>query len=279
MILLPLPDKDSLVILNEVIAERAAGSNAAYFNGLAEEWRARLVAYIDGKGSPEHVPTWPQIQPNKGRFLNLYGTAKKDSSQYPVLKRMRDDHGLNYCPACGEPGSPNTLDHYLPKGKYPHFCVTPLNLFPMCDACQDWKDEKTGNAASPRFFIHPYYDVFVAEQVLNLTISPPFDAPTFKIGPREGLLPAQEGLVASHIRELGLPERFASFFKNEYLRLLRQVDFLRRKDLGVQDYLQTFQARFANGERNVWDHVLYSSVLSNDELLDYLTNGELKDYR
>lgn len=279
MILLPTPNTDSLGLLNAVIAERSAGSNAAYFDGLAEEWRARLAAYIDGKGSPERVPTWPQIQRNKARFINLYGSAQKSSAQYPVLKNMRDSHGLNYCPACGEPGSPNTLDHYLPKGKYPHFCVTPLNLFPMCDACQKWKSEKTCDAESPRFFIHPYYDVFVAEQVLKLTITPPFDAPKFEIGPRDDMLAAQERLVASHIRELGIPERFALFFKTEYLRLLRQVAFLRRKDLGVRDTLQTFQAKFADGERNVWEHVLYSSVLTNDELLDYLTNGELKDYR
>lgn len=279
MIRLPMPETDSLTLLNAVIAERGAGVNAGYFSGLAEEWRARLATYIDRAGSPEHVPTWPYIQPNKRRFLNLYAAAHESSSQYSVLKRMRDDHGLTYCPACGEPGSPNTLDHYLPKGKYPHFCVTPVNLFPMCDACQAWKKEKTGNAETPRFFIHPYFDVFVAEQVLDLTIGAPFDAPEFKLGPRGGLPEEQELLVESHIRELGMPERFVSFFRTHYLRLLRNVVSLRRSGLNVRDNLEAFQGAFAASDRNVWDHVLYSAVLGNHQLMDYLENGELRAYR
>ena len=149
---------DSLELLDAVIGERQGGRNVAFFNGIAAEWRTRVQAYIEHGGSPEYVPPWAGIEPRKATFLNLYGS--RDGVQKPVLTRMRDDHGLNYCPACGEPGTPNTLDHYLPKDSYPHFCVTPLNLFPMCDACQEEKGTKTGDADSPRFFIHPYFDVF-----------------------------------------------------------------------------------------------------------------------
>ena len=67
-----------------------------------------------------------------------------------MLQSLRN-HDLQLCPACGEAGAPNTLDHYLPKGKYPHFCVTPHNLFPMCDACQRRKGDRTGDENNPRF--------------------------------------------------------------------------------------------------------------------------------
>src|SRR3546814_3004594 len=84
-------------------------------------------------------------------------------------------HELNHCPACGEPGTPNTLDHYLPKGRYPHFCVTPLNLFPMCDACQQAKGEKTGDADSRseehtselQSLMRISYAVFCLKQTIN----------------------------------------------------------------------------------------------------------------
>ena len=47
-------------------------------------------------------------------------------------------HGV--CPFCGV-GTVNTLDHYLPKKRFPVFSVTPNNLIPACTWCQGAKDE------------------------------------------------------------------------------------------------------------------------------------------
>lgn len=124
----------SVRLVTDVVEERKNGKNAKYFADIAPEWRQRVQDYIARSGSPAHVPLWPAIAPNKISFLNLYLHPAAGSAQGIALAEMRRSHRLNYCPACGEPGTPNTLDHYLPKTLYPHFCVTPLNLFPMCDA-------------------------------------------------------------------------------------------------------------------------------------------------
>src|SRR3546814_3170444 len=50
---LPRPTACSLALLDAVIAERQGGANAAFFNGLASEWRERVRAYIERAGSPE----------------------------------------------------------------------------------------------------------------------------------------------------------------------------------------------------------------------------------
>lgn len=42
------------------------------------------------------------------------------------------------CPLCGI-GPVTTLDHYLPKSRYPIHSVNPLNLVPACVSCQDGK--------------------------------------------------------------------------------------------------------------------------------------------
>ena len=42
------------------------------------------------------------------------------------------------CPLCGV-GHVTTLDHYLPKSRYPIHSVNPLNLVPACVSCQDGK--------------------------------------------------------------------------------------------------------------------------------------------
>lgn len=278
VMLLPKPATCSLQLVDDVVAERQDGRNAGFFAGIAKEWRNRVQKYIDGKGSPEVVQTWPDIEHKKNSLLNLYLSPEKGSVQSNILAKMRC-HSLNLCPACGESGRPNTLDHYLPKGKYPHFCLTPLNLFPMCDACQMIKKEKTGDAADPRFFIHPYFDVFVANQVLELSINPPFDAPTFDLGPVAGLSVQQHALVSRHLKELGIVPRYAHFFQNQHQRLLRLVQRLRESNLDVKTNLDIFRDMAAVPTKNSWDHVFYSAVLSNADMLDYLSNEDLPSFR
>jgi hypothetical protein len=267
----------SLKLLDDVIAERQGGRNAAFFNGIAEEWYARVQAYIKHAGSPVDVLPWGEIEPHRKTFLNLYA-AKTDSVQKTVITGMRDNHGLNYCPACGELGRPNTLDHYLPKNVYPHLCITPLNLFPMCDVCQTKKGAKIGDTDSPRFFIHPYFDVFVAEQVIELRFYPPYNAPKFTLSCREGLLDEQTRLVKSHMRELELEKRYLSYFRHQHIRLLKLVRKLRENSQNVKSSLVAFRDSFAASGANVWDHVFYAAVLEDDAMMTYLEYESFPQY-
>ncbi|MFY2763521.1 hypothetical protein [Arenimonas sp. MALMAid1274] len=276
---LPRPVFCSLQMVTDVIAQRQRGGNAAFFNGIAAEWRQRVQDYDTHGGSPQHVAAWPAIQPRRNTFLNLYLSPATDSVQAPVLQDMRRRHGLNYCPACGEPGKPNTLDHYLPKTIYPHFCITPLNLFPMCDACQELKDTKIGDAANPRFFLHPYFDVFVANQVLELVIAAPYDTPTFRLGTHPGLTGPQTALVTCHVRELHIEQRFTGYFTGQYVRLLRQARLLRDSNQDVRAVLTGFRDAIAPVEVNVWDHIFYSATVANADLMDYLADGPLPAFR
>jgi hypothetical protein len=276
--LLTAPEMCSLQLVDDIVAERQGGKNAGFFAGVAQSWRDRIQAYIDAAGSPALVSVWPDIEQKRNSFLNLYLSPAEGSVQGVMLASLRD-HDLSLCPACGEPGAPNTLDHYLPKGKYPHFCVTPYNLFPMCDACQTEKGEKTGDVANPRFFLHPYFDAFVANQVLELSIWPPFDTPTFDLRPIAALPAPQATLVITHVRELGIIPRYARFFRNEYQRLLRSVAHLRAADLNVSEHLESFRDLAATPTTNAWNHVFYAAVLANPDLLEHLSDGELPAYQ
>lgn len=273
---LPSPTACALELVDDVVAERQDGKNAGFFSGISGEWRDRVEAYIDSGGSPETVPTWPTASARKTSFLNLYLSPKEGSAQRLVLDVLRD-HDLIACPACGEAGRPNTLDHYLPKDEYPHFCITPHNLFPMCDACQKEKGIKTGDHVDQRFFLHPYFDVFIAQQVLQLTIHAPFTTPSFDLHPAPGLTLAQERLVARHIRELTIVSRYTRFFREQFRRLLRLVSTMRNSGQHVQGTLQLFKENAAASTRNSWEHVFYDAVLSNAAFLDFLENEELPD--
>ncbi len=277
VVLLPLPKTCSLDLLDEVVRERSGGPNAEFFSQIAVEWRARVEDYVAQQGSPEHISQWAIASERSATFLTLYSHPADGSSQGEMLEQLRD-HPYTICPSCGEAGRPNTLDHYLPKQKYPHFAVTPANLFPMCDACQGGKLAKTGDAQSPRYFIHPYFDKFSQAQVIALAIDPPFDAPHFRFGANAALQVDELALLSSHIRHLKIADRYIRYFREQYPRLLRLVFEMRATNQNVRATLSAFKLREAMVSVNSWDHVFYAAVLGNDALMHYLELETLPDY-
>ena len=65
------------------------------------------------------------------------------------------------CPLCGQ-REVKTLDHYLPKSKFPLYAVTPYNLIPACSDCNKDKFNDV-SICREKETIHPYYDDFTDE--------------------------------------------------------------------------------------------------------------------
>lgn len=271
---IPFPVICDTDLLDAIIDERQGGRNRGFFNGIHAEWLQRVQTYLDEGGSPEVVLTWPLANKNSTKFLTLYKSPKDGSTQGTALRSLRD-HGYQFCPSCGEAGSPNTLDHFLPREKYPHFSVTIANLTPMCSKCQGKKSDHVGNAVNPRFFIHPYFDDFASQQLLELEIEPPFDIPTFNLRISDAVMFDARPIVEQHVQRLELPRRFRKFFRDRYRQLLRQAQDCRHEDVDLQAFLRVTKRSHARVGLNYWDHVFYLSVLENDNLIAYLENGEL----
>lgn len=60
-------------------------------------------------------------------------------------------NGVRLCPLCGI-AQDLTLDHYMPKSKYPALSMFRQNLVPVCSACNRAKKNQLYT-----HFIHPYY--------------------------------------------------------------------------------------------------------------------------
>ena len=60
------------------------------------------------------------------------------------------------CPLCMERDA-ETLDHYLPKSRFPSLAVAPLNLIPACFECNNIKGDIVARSADD-VPLHPYYD-------------------------------------------------------------------------------------------------------------------------
>lgn len=72
------------------------------------------------------------------------------------------------CPFCAQSQS-NTLDHLLPKAKYPYLTVTPLNLIPSCLPCNKRKSESFPSSAEDEP-LNPYYDDIESERWLTAVV-------------------------------------------------------------------------------------------------------------
>ncbi len=269
------PDADQDVFIDKVVEQRQGGRNAVFFTSIKAAWKARVQLYLASSGDPALIKPWPEVQLHAKKFQNLYLSPDEDSVQRTMIETLRS-RDLQLCPACGEDGTPNTLDHYLPKQTYPEFSITAYNLFPMCDICQGKKSTDTVNAANERLFLHPYFDQFIDVQVLCLQIGQPYEAPTtMTLTPHPGLDAAQAALVSRHLERLAISTRYSHFFKDEYLRLLRMVRTIRLKGMDVTVHLELFSENALNKSINSWGHVFYAGVLANPLLMDYLRQGLL----
>ncbi|HFS0159371.1 TPA: hypothetical protein ACHYTI_002571 [Enterobacter hormaechei] len=273
----PRLELNDLELLERIVEERQRGKHRAYFNRIKEAWRMRVLKYIEIGGNSESIEVWEEMSDPSvhGRFKNLYLSPGEQSVQKPLLENLRNRE-LDYCPACGEDGTPNTLDHYLPKDIFPEFSVTLVNLFPMCDICQGAKGVKINDDEGNRFFIHPYFDDFIEQQVLVLDIHEPFNAPTsIELHPHPDIDIELQKLISRHITELEIPARYNRYFKSNYLRLLRLVGKIRRKDLNVREQLENFRDMALEKSINSWGYIFYDGVLRNENLMEYLSNEAL----
>lgn len=69
------------------------------------------------------------------------------------------------CPLCAH-GLVSTLDHYLPKAKFPGLAVSPRNLLPACMHCNTTKSAAVATCATKQT-INPYYDTIENDSWLS----------------------------------------------------------------------------------------------------------------
>lgn len=92
----------------------------------------------------------------KGDMVWLYDNKFVADGGRKYYNKIKSIPKFGRCPFCGV-GIVSTLDHYLPKTKYPTYAVTPYNLVASCADCNK-KKSITVSTKREEEFIHPYYD-------------------------------------------------------------------------------------------------------------------------
>lgn len=278
-----LPEEDSLEILRGVINERE--KYKPFYDRITNDLIRQAEMFIENHGSPlgltpldmnHYTDSEEEASQRKKSLIGLYA-PKCEKLPFIQLENMRKHNGLVVCPSCGEPGRPRTLDHYLPKAIFPELSVLLLNLTPMCDWCQGEKLSDFVTKDGQKRYIHPYFDD-VNRPLFSIIFTPPFSTPSIDIAVKEDIPDDLNLLVKYHLEGIDFLTRFKEYFKTRYISVLRRANNCRQPEAkNIQDTLALFLDMEQDKSINSWDAVLYRSILENDELMEYLENGQLPD--
>lgn len=276
------PEIDDINLLNQIVIERRGGANESYFQAYKATWEKRINEYNLNCGNPEKISASNIENTDKNKFINLYNNPQK-TIKIDIIDKLRD-HDLDFCPFCGEAGTPATLDHFLPKDIYPEYSFLSINLVPMCDICQrpDAKGSKIFDANGLRLFFHPYFDGTETLEILILEILPPYTRGTnfiLKINPI--LDDPLKSVCIKHIAVLKIRERYRKHFIRAFERLKKHVKTMLIKGFDKEDIpniINGFYVKDSMVSVNYWDAIFYKSVLNNRELMEYLKVLPIEEY-
>ncbi|WP_327303685.1 HNH endonuclease signature motif containing protein [Streptomyces sp. NBC_01298] len=140
----------------------------------------------------------------EGRLVDTRGPGR---TTYDAIKARSA-----FCPLCTI-GTVSTIDHHLPKMKYPLLAVVPVNLVPACGDCNKKKGEHAP-ATEEEQTLHPYYPVqtlfehpWLVARILPPTATRGIVA-AFSVSPHPEWPPVLAARLNSHLRVLELDTRF-----------------------------------------------------------------------
>ncbi|MFE3182816.1 HNH endonuclease [Streptomyces violascens] len=170
------------------------------------------------------------------------------------------------CPLCGQ-RLVESLDHQLPKKKYPLLAVVPSNLVPACSTCNWLKGEKEPTTAEEQT-LHPYFDDVTGQQWLFARVNESDDGPpaiVYVVQTPDGWNDVLAARVQYHVRTFALKELFGTHAASE---MSNNRSFLASMDSKER---AAFLARMSDsiasdkeaGGLNHWRRVMYQTLAGN----------------
>jgi 5-methylcytosine-specific restriction endonuclease McrA len=171
------------------------------------------------------------------------------------------------CPFCGF-GHATTLDHYLPKTKYPQLSVLPLNLVPCCKDCNTGKRTTIAVTAQEQS-LHPYFDhqKFINEQWLFAEVKQTAPATVyFFVEAPDSWDEISRARVHSHFNDFNLASRYSIEASNQLACLRHSLaDYLDVGDLErVRQHLMAEARAYARQHKNSWDTAMFQALAASD---------------
>ena len=178
---------------------------------------------------------------------------------------------LGRCPFCGM-GHASTLDHYLPKTKYPQLSVLPINLVPSCKDCNTRKSAAVAIVEEAQA-LHPYFDheIFINEQWLYAEVIESIPATiNFCVQAPPRWDDISKARVKSHFNDFKLACRY-SIEASSQIACLRYTLLTYREILGSQGIKQHLMNEAQANYRvhpNSWQTAMYQALADSNWYCD-----------
>jgi len=170
------------------------------------------------------------------------------------------------CPFCGGIGRAKTIDHYLPKSKFPQLSILPLNLIPACRDCNTGKLTALAKSAGEQA-LHPFIDddCFFNEQWISASINK--DKPVgveFHASPPQNWHKTKKERVINHFKNFEIAQIYNRPASQEISTLI----YLRGKNMSnldkqnFSDHLHCVSETIAYV--NDWKKIMYKTLAADD---------------
>jgi hypothetical protein len=194
------------------------------------------------------------------------GDARKEYDHIRLI--ARDE--CPYCGGCGEmvvEDAVGSLDHFLPKSRFPVYSVLPSNLVPACDVCN--KGMGSSFPTDPNLQpLHPYFDAphFFEQKWTTASVeeqNPPMV--NFGVSPPADWAEKDKQRVAQHFKSCKLSGRYRSKVNSRISSLVDQRKNAHR-DLTVAQFRSGLRdvADNPNLPINGWERTLYHALAESD---------------
>lgn len=252
-------------IKDQSVRKRILGTKS-YIRGSHKVYNIHAIYSLLYDLNDEHIGN-TFCDATKTELVKLYEQQlvknKEGRKKYDLLLQLAPD---GICPFCGF-AQASTLDHYLPKQKYPSFSISPLNLVPSCSDCNTGKNEDVaGNELEQ--IIHPYYDhALFEEQWLFAFVNNTIPASlTFFTRPPVHWQQVNRDRVKSHFKDFKLARRFSVQVATEISILKYELayDFDISQGAGVKQALMNKQSASSKVYINWWKTAMYQALASSD---------------
>lgn len=174
------------------------------------------------------------------------------------------------CPICSQ-RHVRTLDHYLPKSKFPLLSIVPFNLVPSCNDCNKDKliDIPTRQEEET---LHPYYDDVSSDNWLKAKIVDlkPILFEFYASPPEEWDILLKDRIL-NHFSTYLLNKLYSIHAIEEFENIKLQITTLFQAGGSIllkQHITECYKSRFATN-KNSWQTAFYDCLLNNDQF----TNG------
>ena len=200
-------------------------------------------------GHPESNVPLCGDEVNKGDLVDLYKNtfSKKGTTSRSIYNKIKLSSNEK-CAICLV-GEAETLDHYLPKARYPAFSVDPQNLIPACTKCNKGKGASLLTTKEDHV-LHPYFSpsMFYTDPWLKAEIveSTPVQV-RFFVDPPNTWNVDEVAILETYFEEFYLADKFALFVTSTVVTEIDTVDLsLNRYELSVESIQEDFEYKAIN---------------------------------